>query len=65
MADIVNQVDGKVQVIFSRSGDYGTFRDALWMTQEQYDSTSADVLEAMKDERYANWLAIVTAPPQE
>ena len=65
MADIVNQVDGKVQVIFSRSGDYGTFRDALWMTQEQYDSTSADVLVAMEDERYANWLAIVTAPPQE
>ena len=65
MADIVNQVDGKVQVIFSRSGDYGTFTDALWMTQEQYDSTSADVLEAMKEERYANWLAIVNAPPQE
>ena len=44
MADVVNQIDGQVQIIFERGVGAETYRDALWMPQEQYDSTSAEAL---------------------
>jgi hypothetical protein len=65
MTDVVNQIDGQVQIIFERGVGAETYRDALWMPQEQYDSISAEALEAMKDERYTNWLAIIHAAPVE
>lgn len=65
MEDIINQIDGKVQVIFEKSDDGRTFRDALWMTQEEYDATPAASIDAMKQERFDNWLAIVNAVPTE
>lgn len=64
MIDTVNQIDGQVQVIFEFGEGAETYRDALWMTQEQYNATSAEAIEAMKNERYANWLAIIHAPQE-
>lgn len=66
MEDIINQTDGKVQVIFEKTTeDNQTYRDALWMTQEEYDATSSETIESMKQERFDNWLAIVNALPTE
>jgi hypothetical protein len=66
MEDIINQIDGKVQVIFEKSTtDNQTYRDALWMTQEEYDATPSETIESMKQERFDNWLAIVNALPTE
>jgi hypothetical protein len=66
MDDIVNKADGKVQVIFEKTtADNQTYRDALWMTQEEYDATSSETIESMKQERFDNWLAIVNALPTE
>jgi hypothetical protein len=67
MAQIINQIDGKVQIIFEKrqENDIQTYRDAIWMTQEEYDATSSDTIEAMKQERFDNWLAIVNALPTE
>ena len=65
MTDIINQIDGKVQIIFEFSENNQTFRDAIWMTQEEYDSTAPETIEATKQERYNNWLAIVNAMPTE
>ena len=65
MEDIINQIDGKVQIIFEKSQDNQTYRDALWMTQEEYDATPSATIESMKQERFDNWLAIVNAPPTE
>jgi hypothetical protein len=65
MEDIINQIDGKVQVIFEKSDSGRTFRDALWMTQEEYAATPAATIDAMKQERFDNWLAIVNAAPTE
>jgi hypothetical protein len=59
MDDIINQIDGQVQVIFEKSGDYGTFRDAIWMSQTEYDVTSQETINTIKEQRYENWLAIV------
>lgn len=60
--DVVNQIDGQVQIIFAKSDSTTnqTFRDALWMTQEEYDASSIDRINELKQERFANWLAIVT-----
>lgn len=66
MEDIINQIDGKVQVIFEKSTtDNQTYRDALWMTQAEYDATPSETIESMKQERFDNWLAIVNALPTE
>jgi hypothetical protein len=65
MTDIINQIDGKVQVIFEKGDSNQQFRDAIWMTQEEYDSTTSEAIEAIKQERYDNWLAIVNAMPTE
>jgi hypothetical protein len=65
MEDIINQIDGKVQIIFEKSQDDQTYRDALWMTQEEYDATPNETIESMKQERFDNWLAIINAPPTE
>jgi hypothetical protein len=65
MEDIINQIDGKVQVIFEKSDGGRNFRDALWMTQEEYDAAPAASIDAMKQERFDNWLAIVNAVPTE
>jgi hypothetical protein len=62
MDDIINQIDGQVQIIFEKTDSTinQTFRDALWMTQEEYDASSIDRINELKQERFANWLAIVT-----
>ena len=65
MTDIINQIDGKVQVIFEKGDSTQQFRDAIWMTQEEYDSTAPETIEAIKQERYDNWLAIINAMPTE
>jgi len=65
MADIINQIDGKVQVIFEKGDSNQQFRDAIWMTQTEYDSTTPEAIEAIKQERYDNWLAIINALPTE
>ncbi len=65
MEDIINQIDGKVQVIFEKSDGGRTFRDALWMTQQEYDATLDSTIDAMKQERFDNWLVIVNAVPTE
>lgn len=65
MEDIINQIDGKVQLIFEKNKDGQIFRDALWMTQEEYDATPSESVELMKQERFDNWLALVNAIPTE
>jgi hypothetical protein len=63
MEDIINQIDGQVQVIFQKGEGTQIYRDAIWMKQEEYDSTSSETIEAIKQERYDNWLAIINAMP--
>jgi hypothetical protein len=65
MTDIINQINGQVQVIFEKGQGSQTYRDAIWMTQNEYDSTSTETLESIKQQRYDNWLAVVNAMPTE
>ena len=40
-------------------------KDERWMTQEEYDNTSSDTIESIKQQRYNDWLAIINAMPTE
>jgi hypothetical protein len=42
---------------------YGTFRDALHLPEDH--GLSDTEIEALKQERFDNWMAIVNAPPSD
>ena len=47
--------------IFEFETAYGTFRDALHLEDDH--TFTADEVQAMKQERLDNWIAIVNSPP--
>ena len=64
MADIINFIDGNVQVIFQRGPTPAeTFRDAIWFTQEQYEAITTEEILTIQQQRYDNWLAISSMTP--
>ena len=65
MEDIINKIDGQVQIIFEKGEESQIYRDAIWMTQDEYDSTSSETIESIKQQRYDNWLSIINAMPTE
>lgn len=58
MADLI------CQAFEVTDGTY-TLRDAICLTQAQWDATTPEQLEAMQQTRFANWLAAITAPPSD
>ena len=65
MDDIINNIDGQVQVIFEKGEGTQIYRDAIWMAEAEYANTASSTIDAMKQERYDNWLAIINAMPTE
>lgn len=65
MEDIINRIDGQVQVIFEKTDGNQTYRDAIWISEEEYANTASSTIESIKQERFDNWLAIITAMPTE
>jgi hypothetical protein len=52
-----------MQLIFTFETKYGKFTDALYLG-EDHAFTEADI-EAMKQERLSNWIAMIESPPTE
>ena len=52
-----------MKIDFSFSSQYGTFSDALHLPDDHL-FTDAEI-EAMKQQRFDNWIAVITAPPTE
>jgi len=52
-----------MKIDFSFSSQYGTFSDALHLPDD-HGLTQAEI-DAMQQQRYDNWLAVITAPPTE
>ena len=52
-----------MQLIFTFETKYGKFTDALYL-DEDHAFTEADI-EAMKQERLSNWIAMIESPPTE
>ena len=65
MEDIINEVEGKIQVIFEKSDGGRTYRDALWFEKDEYDVLTHEQILTMQQERFDNWLAVVNALPTE
>lgn len=40
------------------------YADALHLTQEQIDELGPSGIQAMQQQRFADWLAFIDAPPQ-
>ena len=49
-----------MKIDFSFSSQYGTFSDALHLPDDH--GLSDEQIEAMKQQRLDNWVAIITAP---
>ena len=52
-----------VKIDFEFDSTYGVFRDALHLPDDH--GLSDAEIDAMKQQRFDNWLAIVNAPPAE
>ena len=54
-----------VMIRFEREYNGIKYKDALNFTQEEYDALTRKEIIKMEDERFNNWVTIITAPPQE
>jgi len=54
---------GMVKIDFEFDSQYGVFRDALHLSDGH--GMTDDQIQAMKQQRFDNWLAIVNPPPVE
>lgn len=52
-----------ISIEFEFDTQYGTFRDAL-VLPDDHGLTDSE-LDAMKQQRLDNWIAVITAPPTE
>jgi len=57
--------DGRIADEFEIGEEPYILKDALVMRVSDYDSFTPEQIIAMKQARYDNWIAIVTAPPVE
>jgi hypothetical protein len=62
---IVYLEDGRMADEFEIGTEPYVLKDALVMRPEDYTLLTADEISAMKQSRYDNWIAIVTASPAE
>jgi len=56
--------DGRIADEFEIGEEPHVLKDALVMSQADYDALSADEVQAMKQARYDNWIAIILAPQE-
>jgi hypothetical protein len=50
-----------IKVEFEFQTEYGVYRDALYLADDH--AYSEEEIDAMKQERVDNWIAVITAPP--
>jgi hypothetical protein len=60
---IVYLEDGRLADEFEIGTEPYVLKDALVMAPADYEALTLDEIAAMKQSRYDNWYAVVTAPP--
>lgn len=55
--------DSTIRIIFEQQTEFGMYRDALYLPLDH--SYSEEEIEAMKQKRIDNWIAMISNPPQE
>jgi hypothetical protein len=51
-----------MKIDFEFSSEYGLFRDALHLPDDH--TFTDEEIQAMKQQRFDSWIAVITAPPQ-
>jgi len=54
-----------INIPFTKTDGVYRFQDALNLTQEEIDALGDAGIEAMKQQRFDNWVAFITAPSPE
>ena len=57
--------NGMVRITFERTQDEYFFRDAIVVSQAQRASMTQAQIDAIEQQRWDDWYAIVTAPSEE
>jgi hypothetical protein len=61
---IVQLEDGRIADEFEIGEEPHVLKDALVMRPQDYEALTPDEIQAMKQRRYDNWIAIITAPQE-
>jgi len=64
MSDPVLTDNGMYKIDFSMGEGESLYQDALYFTPEVYATITSEEIQALKDQRYANWQAIVASIAQ-
>ena len=55
----------RIQVLFSEDTPYGSFQDALYYTEAEWETVKKSEVEKEKQRRLDNWKTIITTPSVE
>ena len=58
-------IEAIINLPFTKTDGVHTLHDALNLTQVEIDALGEDGLEAMRQQRFDNWIAAITAPVPE
>ena len=61
---IVQLEDGRIADEFEIGEEPHVLKDALVMRPQDYEALTPEEIQAMKQRRYDNWIAIITAPQE-
>ena len=61
---IVQLEDGRIADEFEIGEEPHVLKDALVMRPQDYEALTPEEIQAMKQHRYDNWIAIITAPQE-
>ena len=61
---IVQLEDGRIADEFEIGDEPHVLKDAIVMRPSEYEKFTPEEIEAMKQKRYDNWIAIITAPQE-
>jgi hypothetical protein len=56
--------DGRIADEFEIGEEPHVLKDALVMRMSEYEALAPEQIQAMKQARYDNWIAIITAPQE-
>ena len=62
---IVQLEDGRIADEFEIGEEPHVLKDALVMRPSEYEKLTPEEIATLKQRRYDNWIAIITAPPVE
>lgn len=54
-----------IRIEFEKGSGMYVYRDCLTLPKQQYETLTEEDIEAMKEQRYQQWLSVVMPPSEE